>query len=1169
MSITVPLSFHVASATPTSLTFSWDPPSSGNAAYYKVYCIYGGSGIPAPQGTQTADTTLTVTGLASLLTYRCFVWAFEADGTASTAAYVAGTPSGVTAPNDFRSLSEGVNTINVAWTGGGEGITSYKVEWTGGYNSGNLGAEVSSYQLTGLNPNTVYSITLKAYGTNSMATTSISASTTLDPYNLPAPTGLYQINSTSTSVTFGWNPVQLATSYDIFSCTEANGFYQHAGNVPGTQGTVSGLVSNKLYYLKVLARNNYGVSPLSGPQPGTNYPLAIQTLAMTATSGFVVNNTTDSTADFSWNTNPEANHYKLIVTTSGSYIETRYTSASLYGNSATAIGLLPSYPHIATLWAYPTLANEGGSATEISFNTQAMPAPSEGEFVSGTETSITVAWENMAATYNISGYSLTISGPGITTSTAFTQANSHTFTLASNGLQPNEFYDVFVKAMSATVGGDSAYSEAIPTYSGIVPVPSIPENLRQTARTDTTISLAWNEADAASFYQIFKNGIFELETETLTATLADLQQETTYSIQVKAFNFQNSSALSLPVTMSTQGPPSVVLLDIPDQLEVDVGIPTTLTWIPCPAVEDVTSYDIQIATNTSFTNLLIDSNLIGSNVGSFLTSILLESNQYYWRVRANNSSGNGQWSEVRTFYTIELPPSAPIRQSPNGGEVVGLGIAFTWSEGERASEYRLIIARDAQFQIVVREIVGISSNSTSRYVILQDINQAFYWKIGAINGGGEAWSDTGIFYTENIAISLPAPTGLVMSDFIPTIFSYSVKLAWAALEGATSYTVHFNDGVENYSISAPAVGGEDAPSAVLSTYRPGKDITAWVVAHNSTGKSTPSVSAQASIASEKSTDGLIEIVKHVGTTVTIKLKNLSSQNVTSNDIYYNTGGADTYLKSIIEPGNMDNPDYEDTLVNLLVDENRHYTIKRISKFSNGDPYATSSITTLTPTEAPVITGADTINNGIMLTWNTVSGATKYYVYIDGRYRMTSTTANTIIDNLLNEHPYSIVVGGYSQAGVYNTSQPMLVTPTDLPSAPEEFNGYYDVNHNFIMLDWSIVDNASGYQIYYKTNDSLPWNGTGLFYNGLAADSSINIGSKTILTAQFSNLAPNTVYYFGIASKGSLAQAGEIKTLNYNITTPGEFASASMNSAPSKVGLKIENNEITISWTPAE
>jgi hypothetical protein len=97
-----------------------------------------------------------------------------------------------------------------------------------------------------------------------------------------------------------------------------------------------------------------------------------------------------------------------------------------------------------------------------------------------------------------------------------------------------------------------------------------------------------------------------------------------------------------------------------DQSEVDQAEPVTLTWTPQGLVG---SFDLQVATNAGFANLVIDTNGLGS--GSYALQDPLPNTQYFWRVRALNQGGTSEWASA-SFTTV--PPLLQLTY-PAGGEV--------------------------------------------------------------------------------------------------------------------------------------------------------------------------------------------------------------------------------------------------------------------------------------------------------------------------------------------------------------------------------------------------------------------------------------------------------------------------------------------------------------------
>jgi hypothetical protein len=77
----------------------------------------------------------------------------------------------------------------------------------------------------------------------------------------------------------------------------------------------------------------------------------------------------------------------------------------------------------------------------------------------------------------------------------------------------------------------------------------------------------------------------------------------------------------------------------------------------------VSSFDLQIGTNADFSNLILDTNDLGST--SFALEDPLPNAQYFWRVRVVNQAGASGWASA-SFTTV--PPVLHLTY-PAGGEV--------------------------------------------------------------------------------------------------------------------------------------------------------------------------------------------------------------------------------------------------------------------------------------------------------------------------------------------------------------------------------------------------------------------------------------------------------------------------------------------------------------------
>jgi hypothetical protein len=108
-------------------------------------------------------------------------------------------------------------------------------------------------------------------------------------------------------------------------------------------------------------------------------------------------------------------------------------------------------------------------------------------------------------------------------------------------------------------------------------------------------------------------------------------------------------------------PYAPVILSPADQGEVNQSEPVTLTW---SAQGLVGSFDLQLATDIGFGNLVLNANGLGS--GSATLEDLMPNAQYFWRVRTLNQGGASAWASA-SFTTA--PPKLRLTY-PAGGEVL-------------------------------------------------------------------------------------------------------------------------------------------------------------------------------------------------------------------------------------------------------------------------------------------------------------------------------------------------------------------------------------------------------------------------------------------------------------------------------------------------------------------
>lgn len=140
-----------------------------------------------------------------------------------------------------------------------------------------------------------------------------------------------------------------------------------------------------------------------------------------------------------------------------------------------------------------------------------------------------------------------------------------------------------------------------------------------------------------------------------------------YSFNLLGSDGENSSSQNLTINI-TNGLPSIASLSLPIDMASGQVSSTTLIW---QAVESATSYDIEVATDENFTNIIITET--GLATTEYATSMLEPMSTFYWRVIAHNLCGIGEWTIPFSFETGTTACSAqqatdlPMDVGPSNG----------------------------------------------------------------------------------------------------------------------------------------------------------------------------------------------------------------------------------------------------------------------------------------------------------------------------------------------------------------------------------------------------------------------------------------------------------------------------------------------------------------------
>lgn len=486
--------------------------------------------------------------------------------------------------------------------------------------------------MTGLLPNTSYGFKAKAKNDNNEET---SLSGQVNGLTLPDPPGNINAVPARDSITVTWGAVNGATGYEIKADSAlvnngTNTSYKHSGLNPDTQHT---------YTIRVT--NASGTSAWSTP-------LTVSTLPNPPAAPVNITAVPEITnITLSWDP---------VVYASGYEIEAD-------GSIITGIGAT-SYEHsgldAGTEHKYRIRAKNAGGESPwsdyITVSTLPNPPKTPGNITAAAEIGkITITWDpaDRAAGYDIEADNVL-------------HDNGTATTYEHTGLGAETQHKYRVKARNA--GGESPWSEYI-TVSTLPNPPGVPTNV--TAIADSkAITLTWDAMPGATGYDILADGTAISNIAGTMYTHAGLTPGTQHKYSIRAKNAGGASEWSAETAIMTLSEQNTSVTNV---VAVITDSSVTIGW---DALEGATGYIVE-ADGVISDN---DKNTMYYHSG------LTPSTKHTYKVKAKNTSGEGEWCTVLTVTTLPKIPNAPANIKAS---VSGTAIAVSWDEVTGGTGYEI------------------------------------------------------------------------------------------------------------------------------------------------------------------------------------------------------------------------------------------------------------------------------------------------------------------------------------------------------------------------------------------------------------------------------------------------------------------------------------------------
>lgn len=471
-------------------------------------------------------------------------------------------------------------------------------------------------------------------------------------------------NATNVSLfpTFDWTDVSGATSYRLQIFTGATTVLDQSGITASQYAIVSAVLAySTQYYWRVNATGASGTSQWSTQFYFTtqNAPPAVPVL-LSPINGAV---NISLTPTLNWNPVSNAEFYRLQVSTDNAFATTVIDVTGLV-NAGFAVQPGTLQNGVQYYWRV-NATNAGGTSdwsTVWNFTT-IVAAPNAPNLLlpvngaTGVSTQPTMDWSDVsgATTYHLQisfnnqFNALALDQTGITTST---------FVVGPGILSGTTQY--YWRVSASNVGGEGLWSSVFnfTTTIGAPAAPILVSPPNNSTGTSLTPILDWNNVPGATSYRV------QLSTSpAFTTTIVNqltgaasqyqvtvpLAYNTTYYWRANAINAGGTSSWSEVWQFTTLiAPPTAPTLLLPVNNAAGVSLTPFMDWSD---VSGATTYRLQVATNNTFANIVYNNTGITTSEFTLPSGYLIGSTQYFWRVAAINSGGQGPYSAVFNFTT--------------------------------------------------------------------------------------------------------------------------------------------------------------------------------------------------------------------------------------------------------------------------------------------------------------------------------------------------------------------------------------------------------------------------------------------------------------------------------------------------------------------------------------
>lgn len=359
--------------------------------------------------------------------------------------------------------------------------------------------------------------------------------------------------------------------------------------------------------------------------------------------------------------------------------------------------------------------------------------------IHSTNTEIVVSWTPVTGALS---YEIEVDGSIVN--------NNLSNSFHHKNLQPNTQHTYRMRVITAA--GLGPWSELL-SASTLNEAPLGSVNLNAHA-TNSTVTLVWTPLPNAHVYDVEMNGIMLHSGSVPYCALSGLTPGTSYAFRVQPRNSAGVGQWSPPLNVTTR------LLGTPQNLlAITTENSITLTW---DEVHNANGYQVEM-----------DGQVVTTAEPSYTHLGLTPETKHTYRVKAANPSGEGEWAETLTLFTLPIKPSSPSNVTAVASRDT---ISLTWRSIPGALGYDI-------------ELNGIMvENDDSSFYLHEELlpyTKHIYRVRSRTATMHSDWSEPVEIFTLPDAPKVPQSISFLTS-------STAVEISWAAVPGALGYDIELN-----------------------------------------------------------------------------------------------------------------------------------------------------------------------------------------------------------------------------------------------------------------------------------------------------------------------------------------------------------------------------------------